>query len=138
MNSQCLKSVVHNHYSSSLLAGISLDKSSASQPCNIDHLARLCVEQALLYPWMCHTSWFELHRSQDEHFSTPCQNAFATATITIKLKCLTHSCVEQVFLYAWMCYTSWFELHISQDECFNSYHLAIILPCQPVRVCELF
>ena len=34
-------------------------------------LAHLCVEQALLYPWMCFTSWFELHRSQDEHFSAP-------------------------------------------------------------------
>ena len=63
-------------------------------------LAHLCVEQAFLYPWMCHTSWFELHRSQDERFSTPCQNASTTATITIKLECLTHSCVEQVFLYA--------------------------------------
>ena len=34
-------------------------------------LAHLCVEQALLYPWMCFTSWFELHRSQDELFSAP-------------------------------------------------------------------
>ena len=33
-----------------------------------------------------------------------------------------------------MCYTSWFELHISQDKHFNSYHLAMILLCQPVRV----
>ena len=33
-----------------------------------ERLACLCVEQALLYPWMCFTSWFELHRSQDEHF----------------------------------------------------------------------
>ena len=31
-----------------------------------EHLAYLCVEQDLLYPWMCFTSWFELHRSQDE------------------------------------------------------------------------
>ena len=34
-----------------------------------ERLAHLCVEQALLYPWMCFTSWFELHRSQDECFS---------------------------------------------------------------------
>ena len=39
-----------------------------------ERLAHLCEEQALLYPWMCFTSWFELHRSQesqDERFSTP-------------------------------------------------------------------
>ena len=36
-----------------------------------ERLAHLCVEQALLYPWMCFTSWFELHRSQDERFSVP-------------------------------------------------------------------
>ena len=36
-----------------------------------ERLAHLCVKQALLYPWMCFTSWFELHRSQDEHFSAP-------------------------------------------------------------------
>ena len=36
-----------------------------------ERLAHLCVEQALLYPWMCFTSWFELHRSQDERFSAP-------------------------------------------------------------------
>ena len=35
-----------------------------------ERLAHLCVEQALLYPWMF-TSWFELHRIQDERFSTP-------------------------------------------------------------------
>ena len=87
-------------------------------------------------PWMCHTSWFEL---QVKRFSTPCQYASATASITIKLERLTHSCVEQVFLYACgMCYTSWFELHISQDEHFDSYHLATILVCQPVRMFELF
>ena len=142
MNSQCLKSVIHNNYSS-LLAWISLNKSSAScqkWPCNStiilikpECLACLCVEQAFLYPWMCCTSWFELHRSQDERFSTPCQNASATA-ITIKPEHLAHSCVEQVFLYAWMCYNSWFELHISQDERFNSYHSATIWLCRLVRV----
>ena len=36
-----------------------------------ERLAHLCVEQALLYPWMCFISWFELHRSQDERFSAP-------------------------------------------------------------------
>ena len=36
-----------------------------------ERLAHICVEQALLYPWMCFTSWFELHRSQDERFSAP-------------------------------------------------------------------
>ena len=36
-----------------------------------ERLAHLCVEQALLYPWMCFTSWFELYRSQDERFSAP-------------------------------------------------------------------
>ena len=36
-----------------------------------ERLAHLRVEQALLYPWMCFTSWFELHRSQDERFSAP-------------------------------------------------------------------
>ena len=36
-----------------------------------ERLAHLCVKQALLYPWMCFTSWFELHRSQDECFSAP-------------------------------------------------------------------
>ena len=35
------------------------------------HLAHHCVEQDLLYPWMYYTSWFELHRSQDERFSAP-------------------------------------------------------------------
>ena len=75
MNLQCLKSVIHSHYSS-LLAGISLDKSSASHqnsPATVTILIKpehLCVEQAFLYPWMCCTSWFELHRSQDKCFST--------------------------------------------------------------------
>ena len=64
----------------SLLAGISLEKSgerlkngSATATITIkpERLAHLCVEQALLYPWMCFTSWFELHRSQDERFSAP-------------------------------------------------------------------
>ena len=36
-----------------------------------ERLAHLCVEEASLYPWMCFTSWFELHRSQDERFSAP-------------------------------------------------------------------
>ena len=36
-----------------------------------ERLAHLCVEQALFYPWMCFTSWFKLHRSQDERFSAP-------------------------------------------------------------------
>ena len=36
-----------------------------------ERLAHLCVEEASLYPWICFTSWFELHRSQDEHFSAP-------------------------------------------------------------------
>ena len=36
-----------------------------------EHLAHHCVEQDLLYPWMCFTSWFKLHRSQDKHFSVP-------------------------------------------------------------------
>ena len=80
MNSKRLKSIVHSHYSS-LLAGISLEKSSAScqkRLCNSyskaikpERLAHLCVEQDLLYPWMCYTSRFELHRSQDERFSAP-------------------------------------------------------------------
>ena len=34
-----------------------------------ERLAHLCVEQVFLYPWMYYTSWFELHRSQDERFS---------------------------------------------------------------------
>ena len=34
-----------------------------------ERLAHLCVEQDLLCPWMCYTSWFELHRSQDERCS---------------------------------------------------------------------
>ena len=77
MNSKCLKYVLHSHYSS-LLAGISLEKSSASRDSATatitikpERLAHLCVEQALLYPRMCYNSWFELHRSQDEHFSAP-------------------------------------------------------------------
>ena len=74
MNSKCLKYVLHNHYNS-LVAGISLEKLSASLQATLtikpECLAHLCVEQALLYPWMCFTSWFELHRSQDEHFSAP-------------------------------------------------------------------
>ena len=78
MNSKCLKYALHNHYSS-LVAGISLEKSSASRQkrlCNSytikpERLAHLCVEEASLYPWMCFTSWFELHRSQDERFSAP-------------------------------------------------------------------
>ena len=80
MYSKYPKSVAHSHYSS-LLAGISLKKSGASGTKNgsatatitikPERLAHLCVEQALLYPWMCFTSWFELHRSQDERFSTP-------------------------------------------------------------------
>ena len=78
MYSKCPKSVVHCHYSS-LLAGISLEKSSAFHQkwlCNSytikpERLEHLCVEQALLYPWMCFTSWFKLHRSQDERFSAP-------------------------------------------------------------------
>ena len=36
-----------------------------------ERLVYSCVEQDLLSPWMCYTSWFELHRSQDEHFSAP-------------------------------------------------------------------
>ena len=36
-----------------------------------EHLGHLCVEQALLYPRMYFTSWYELHRSQDERFSAP-------------------------------------------------------------------
>ena len=36
-----------------------------------ERLAHLCMEQALLYPWMCFTSSFELQVSQDEHFSAP-------------------------------------------------------------------
>ena len=36
-----------------------------------EHLAHCCVDQGLLYPWMCYSSWFELHRSQDECFSVP-------------------------------------------------------------------
>ena len=109
-----------------------------------ERLAHLCVEQAFLYPWMYCTlvsyCWFELYRSQDEHFSTPYiyQNASATAIITIKPERLTHSCVEQVFLYAWTCYTSWFELHISQDKHFNSYYLATILLYQPVRIKKIW
>ena len=82
MYSKCPKSVAHCHYSS-LLPVISLEKSSASrqkQLCKTatatitikpECLAHLCVEQALLYPWMCFTSWFELHRSQNERFSAP-------------------------------------------------------------------
>ena len=78
MNSTCLKCVVHSHYSG-LLAKISLEKSSASAkngPATAtitikpERLANLCVEQDLLYPRMCFTNWFELHR-QDEHFSAP-------------------------------------------------------------------
>ena len=45
-----------------------------------ERLAHLCVEQALLYPWMCFTSWFELRRSQDERFSAPSSlNLFAVS-----------------------------------------------------------
>ena len=36
-----------------------------------ERLAHLCVEQDLLYPWMCYTTWFELHRRQDKRFSAP-------------------------------------------------------------------
>ena len=36
-----------------------------------ERLGHLCVEQALLYPRMYFTSWYELHRSQDERFSAP-------------------------------------------------------------------
>ena len=64
-----------------LIAGISARKierlppknSSATATITIkpEHLPHLCVEQDLLYPWMCFTSWFDLHRSQDERFSAP-------------------------------------------------------------------
>ena len=80
MNSKCLKYVVHSHYSS-LLVGISLEKSSASPRQNYsatatitvkpERLAHCCVGQDLLYPWMYYTSWCVLHRRQDERFSAP-------------------------------------------------------------------
>ena len=85
----------------------------------------------MLLQFAMNSQCFEICTSLLSWDFTPCQY---TSAITIKPKCLTHSCVEQVFLYAWMCYTSWFELHISQDKCLNSYHLATILLCQPVRV----
>ena len=78
MYSKCPKSVAYSHYNS-LLAGISLEKLSASCQKNgsatatitikPERLAHLCVEQDLLYPWICYTSWFELHRRQDKCFS---------------------------------------------------------------------
>ena len=91
MNSKRLKSVAHSHYSS-LLAGISLKKLSAfhkngSATATIaikpEHLAHLCVEQDLLYPWMHFTSWFELHRSQDERFSAPSSVKFHSVTFLL-------------------------------------------------------
>ena len=33
-----------------------------------ERLAHHCVEQDLLYPWMCFASWFEA-KSQNDHFS---------------------------------------------------------------------
>ena len=47
------------------------DSATATITIKPERLAHLCVEQALLYPWMCFTSWFELHRSQDGRFSAP-------------------------------------------------------------------
>ena len=52
-----------------------------------ERLAHLCVEQALLYPRMCFTSWFELHRSQDERFSAP-----SSLEVTDLLLCQTGAC----------------------------------------------
>ena len=70
----CLKSIIH----SSLLTEISLKKLIAScqkQPCTMsikpECLVHLCAEHVFLYTWICYTSWFEPHRSQDEYFSGP-------------------------------------------------------------------
>ena len=48
-----------------------------------ERLAHLYVEQDLLYPWMCFTSWFELHRSQGEGFSAPSSVKFYSVTFLL-------------------------------------------------------
>ena len=63
MYSKCPKSVTHCHF---LLGFHSKNRApptkngSATATITIkpERLAYLCVEQALLYPWMCFTSWF--------------------------------------------------------------------------------
>ena len=62
-----------------------------------ERLTHSCVEQVFLYAWMCYTSWFELHISQDKHF-----NSYHLATICcvcfgyvcfgfdLKVKCLSY------------------------------------------------
>ena len=75
MYSKCPKSVAHCHYSS-LLAGISLENrapsaknGSATATITIkpERLTHLCVEQALLYPWMCleMLMHFALHKQEE-------------------------------------------------------------------------
>ena len=58
-----------------------------------ERLAHLCVEEASLYPWMCFTSWFELHRSQDERFSVPSSVNFTRGQWSLTfLLCQTGAC----------------------------------------------
>ena len=57
-----------------------------------ERLAHLCVEQDLLYPWMCFTSWFELHRSQDECFLHHLQHNFTQGD----LFCCVRQCQTQL------------------------------------------
>ena len=57
-------------------------------------LYQTCVEQDLLYPWMCYTSLFELHRSQDEHFSAPSHGIFSKFSLKVTfLLCQTGACL---------------------------------------------
>ena len=57
-----------------------------------------CVEQVFLYPWMCHTSWFELHRTQDERFSAPLIFSIISLEVTFLL-CQTNRGGSTVILW---------------------------------------
>ena len=78
------------------LPGYHLANSSATDTITIkpERLAHLCVGQAILYPWMCFTSWFELHRSQDERFSAPSSVSFTLTFLLCQAMDTRKGCVR--------------------------------------------